>query len=119
MERFIAYVEIPAENFSRCVNFYTHAFGFSLKMHDYGEEKMAPFPNNEGAISFAKDFKPSADGTLVSLHCGKDLDGVLERIEHEGGKIVRPKTKIESEGMGYFALFIDSEGNKVGLYGDQ
>ena len=28
------------------------------------------------------------------------------------------KTKIEAEGRGYFAIFIDCEGNKVGLYGE-
>jgi predicted enzyme related to lactoylglutathione lyase len=30
-----------------------------------------------------------------------------------------PKTKIEVEGKGYFALFIDCEGNKEGLYGNE
>jgi len=30
-------------------------------------------------------------------------------IEKNGGKIIRPKTKIEAEGRGYFSLFIDSE----------
>jgi len=30
-----------------------------------------------------------------------------------------PKTKIEVEGRGWFALFADSEGNRVGLYADK
>ena len=32
-----------------------------------------------------------------------------------GGKVAVPKTKISDE-HGFFAIFIDSEGNKVGLH---
>jgi predicted enzyme related to lactoylglutathione lyase len=85
---------------------------------DFGEEKMACFPNDEGAISLAPDFNPSRDGVLISLHMENSLDEALTRIEANGGSIVRPKTKIEAEGRGYFALFLDPEGNKIGLYGD-
>jgi uncharacterized protein len=34
------------------------------------------------------------------------------------GKIHTPKTKIEAEGKGFFAIIIDSEGNKIGFYTD-
>lgn len=47
------------------------------------------------------------------------MEGTLHAIVENGGKIIRPKTKIEAEGMGYFALFIDCEGNKLGLYSDR
>ena len=55
---------------------------------------------------------------LVSLHVD-NMETTIIAIEKHNGKLIRPKTKIEAEGMGYFALFIDSEGNRVGLYSDK
>ncbi len=46
---------------------------------------------------------------------GADLSEPLSRVEGAGGKVLVPKTNI-GEGMGYYALFIDSEGNRVGLH---
>ena len=118
MEKFITWVEIPAADFPRAVQFYNQVFKLDLKTVDCGEEKMAFFPEGEGAISFAPGFNPSRDGVLVSLNAGKDINAVLKRVTENGGTVEKAKTKIEAEGRGYFALFIDSEGNKIGLYQD-
>ena len=118
MKELISWVEIPATDFDRAVKFYNSILHLNLEPIDCGIEKMACLPGDAGAISYAPDLKPSTDGVLVSLNTGNDLDGTLVRIEQAGGKIIRPKTKIEAEGRGYFALFIDSEGNRLGLYGD-
>jgi predicted enzyme related to lactoylglutathione lyase len=40
---------------------------------------------------------------------------MLARVEKAGGSIVVPKTEIGND-FGFFALFIDTEGNKVGLH---
>jgi len=117
MKKLIAWVEIPAADFKRAVDFYREVLKIDFKIYDGEEEKMAFFPSGEGAISFAPGFNPSKDGILVSLETGDDLDGAISRIERLGGEIVQPKTKIQAEDKGYFALFIDCEGNKVGLYG--
>ena len=116
MEKFISWVEIPASDFGRAIPFYSQVFNMELKTFEGGGEKMAFFPGGEGAISFAPDFNPSRDGVLVSLNAGKDINAILQRIEKHGGELVKPKTKIEGEGRGYFALFVDSEGNRLGLY---
>lgn len=118
MEKLVTWVDIPAADFKRAVKFYNAVLGIELKAFECGTEKMACFPSGDGSIAYAPDFKPSKEGTLVSLNTGNDLDGALRRVVANGGKMVQPKTKIEVEGRGYFALFIDSEGNKVGLYGD-
>lgn len=47
---------------------------------------MACFPNDEGAISLAPDFKPSTDGVLVSFNLENDLDGALKRVMKNQGK---------------------------------
>lgn len=118
MRKFISWIEIPASDFERAVKFYKNVLNTDLHVADYGHEKMAFFPNNEGAISYASGFNPGRNGALVSFNMENDLDGAIERIEANNGEIVQSKTKIEAEGMGYFAVFIDSEGNKVGLYGN-
>jgi uncharacterized protein len=46
------------------------------------------------------------------LNGGSDLQTVLDKVEPNDGKIIVPKTQISQE-MGYFGIFIDSEGNKI------
>ncbi len=118
MDKLVAWVEIPTANFNRAVKFYNAVFGIELNVFECETEKMACFPSGDGTIFYSEGYKPSTEGTIVSLNTGSDLDNAIRRVEENGGKIVRQKTKIEVEGRGYFALFIDSEGNQVGLYGD-
>ena len=118
MTKLISWVEIPAADFTRAVNFYSKVLKLDLEPMDWGEEKMACFPGGEGAISFAPGFKPSENGALVSFRVSDSMEETISRIEAAGGKILQPKTKIEAEGRGYFCTFLDSEGNKVGLYSD-
>jgi predicted enzyme related to lactoylglutathione lyase len=122
MKNLIAFFEIPAENFERAVKFYETVLNVQLYVVDCGTEKMACFPEENdvcpGAISWTEDFRPSKDGVLIHFQVA-DMEATMAAIEQNGGRITRPKTKIEAEGRGYFALFIDSEGNRVGLYSDK
>ena len=118
MKKLIRWVEIPAENFERAVDFYSIILSTELEVISSEQEQMACFPNGEGAISKASDFKPSKDGALVSFDTNGQLEKVLEKVQQNGGKTIQGKTKIEAEGFGFFALILDSEGNKIGLYED-
>ncbi|MFW5663724.1 MAG: VOC family protein [bacterium] len=118
MTKLISWVEIPALDFTRAVNFYNKVLNLNLEPMDCGDEKMACFPDGEGAISLAPGFKPSENGVLVSFNVSDTMEETMRRIESTGGVILQPKTKIEAEGRGYFCTFLDSEGNKVGLYSD-
>ncbi|NQV49297.1 MAG: VOC family protein [Candidatus Marinimicrobia bacterium] len=118
MKKLISWIEIPATNMERAIRFYNQVFGLDLEILDFCEEKMACFPAGEGAISMSPGLKPSTDGVLVSLNTEDALDEKIARVEIAGGKISIPKTKIQAEDRGFFAVFIDSEGNKLGLYGD-
>lgn len=118
MKRFFQWVEIPANDFERAVKFYQKVFKIELKVVDCGREQMAFFPNGEGAISKSPGFSPSESGTLVSINVADQLDETIACLTESGGKLKIPKTKIDAESKGYFATFIDSEGNHLGLYGD-
>lgn len=122
MKNLVSFFEIPAEDFERAVKFYEALFGISMPLFDCETEKMAFFPEENGkscgAISWADDFKPSGQGVLISLSC-EDIIEKVEIIQKSGGKIVIPRTKIEADNRGYFCVFMDSEGNRVGLYSDK
>lgn len=116
MEKLISWVEIPTNDLERAVNFYENVLQTALQTKDFGTEKMACFTSGEGALICQPDYKPSSNGIIVSLKVTDNIDSTLERIENNGGKVLKPKTKITVEGKGYFALFLDSEGNRLGLY---
>lgn len=128
MKNLVAFFEIPASDFGRAVKFYETVLNLQLSVGcdcncDCDEEKMAFFPEENGrrpgAISWSgkNNFRPSADGVLIHFHV-ENMEATLAAIQGNGGKVIRPKTKIEAEGMGYFALFTDCEGNRLGLYAD-
>ena len=124
MKRLVSFFEIPAADFERAVKFYESLFALKLETLDCGHEKMACFPDEDGVCpggiswSSAFEFQPSAQGVLVSLHCDDMEDALLYATEH-GGKVLIPKTKIEAENRGYFAVILDCEGNRIGLYSDK
>ncbi len=117
MKRLISWVEIPAEDFDRAVKFYSTILNAEFKKEEKGNEKKAFLPTGEGVIFSTPGFKPSKDGVIINFDVGNRLDETIEKIEQNGGSIVREKTKIKHEGQDYFALFIDSEGNRLGLNG--
>lgn len=50
----------------------------------------------------------------VYLDASPDLNLVLNKVENAGGKILKSKTEI-APGLGYMALFTDTEGNRLAL----
>jgi len=122
MNNLISIVEISITDFPRAVKFYQTILGVTIQEMDMDGNKMGIIPNEEGTVNVVlikgNDYKPSSDGALVYFNAGKDLQPMLDRVEQNGGKVIVPKTQISPE-MGSFALFIDTEGNKVGLHSAQ
>ena len=119
MKTLISIVEIPTSNFSRAVAFYQAILGITIEEIEMEGIRMGLFPNDGESVSVqlinGSEYKPSGDGTIVYLSGGKDLQKVADKIKTNGGKIVVPKTEIGPE-MGFYAMFNDSEGNKLGLH---
>lgn len=116
----ISWFEIPVIDFSRAKKFYNAIFDFDMPTMPMGQAQMGFLPHEQGkgvggAIIKVDGHVPSTMGTLVYLAGGGDLATVLGRVEAAGGKILTPKTLI-AQGMGYFAHFLDIEGNRVGLH---
>ena len=119
MKSLVSIVEIPTTDFARAVSFYQAILKIDIEEIDMQGTQMGLFPGQGEAVSVAlikgDDYKATADGTIVYLNGGNDLQTVLDRIAPAGGTIVVPKTEISPE-IGFFAMFIDSEGNKLGLH---
>ena len=119
MKHAINWFAVPTNDLSRAVKFYSSILGSEIEVTQMGPREMAFFPADDGAISghlFKADgFKPSPDGVMIYLNGGNDLQVVLDKVENAGGKIIMPKTQITPE-IGYYAIFIDSEGNRVALH---
>ncbi|HOZ79885.1 MAG TPA: VOC family protein [Ferruginibacter sp.] len=119
MENLINWFEIPAMDFNRAVSFYKAILGFEIKETEMFGTKMGFLPtdgtNVSGAIVQGEVYKPSTDGVLAYLNGGDDLQTVLDKVETANGKVIVPKTQISPE-MGYFGMFIDTEGNRMAVH---
>ena len=119
MKNAINWFEIPASNFDRAVKFYNSVFVAEMYIMPMGGCQMGFFPCDQGSVGGAivtgEGYKPSSEGTMVYLNGGDDLNIPLNRVESAGGKVLVPKTLITEE-IGYFAIFMDCEGNKVAFH---
>ncbi len=119
MESYISIFEIPATDISRAIKFYQAILGVDIeKMEMPGMEiGILPYEGQmvTGVIMKGEGFKPSADGVTIYLNGGDNLQVILDRVQSNSGKVMLPKTP-HADDVGYFAIFLDSEGNKIGLH---
>ncbi len=122
MNNLISIVEIPTTDFPRAVKFYQTILGVAIEEVDMDGTQMGVLPSDGETINVVlvkgDDYKPTTDGAVLYLNAGDDLQPMLDNVEQNGGQVIVPKTEISPE-IGYFALFIDTEGNKLGLHSVQ
>lgn len=134
----LVWLHIPAENLQRAADFYTNVFGYEFFFEQLNGVPHAMFkPDSKGrkpingAIVEVKEFTRGNSCVLFFDATGK-FEFLAENIEKFGGTVLIKKTLItkkidEKSGYipntyiddkpGYFMHFLDSEGNKMGLYG--
>ncbi|MRI01660.1 VOC family protein [Kriegella sp. EG-1] len=119
MKSFISIFEIPAMEISRAVNFYQTILDINIEKMEFPEMQMGIFPYEgqmvTGVILKAEGYKPSTNGVTIYLNGGDNLQIILDKVEKNGGKVIVPKS-LHADESGYYAIFIDSEGNKIGLH---
>lgn len=118
MNSYISIFEIPAKDLKKAITFYESILDIKIEKMELQGIKMGvlPYENQQvtGLIVEAQGYEPSTNGITVYLNAGEDLQIILDKIVKNGGKILIPKTP-HADGNGFFAIFIDSEGNKMGL----
>jgi uncharacterized protein len=85
--------------------------GFEMLMFPTDMEN--PLPGSGGTLCKMEGFTPSPGGTLIYFSCD-DCGLEASRVEAAGGQLFKPKESIGQ--YGFIALFIDTEGNMIGLH---
>jgi predicted enzyme related to lactoylglutathione lyase len=122
MNTIFSYVAIPASIFDRAFQFYSVITGGRIVKNELAPFPMAYFVDKEnsniGHLFQLPNFKSSSDGVIVYMEFADDLNETLSKIKNAGGSVVMPKTLI-APGKGFWALFLDTEGNKLALHSNQ
>ena len=135
----LVWIQIPAENIERAAKFYTDVFGYKFFFETLNNIPHAVFEQDakgqrpvNGALVEVKNKPADSQGCVLFFQATGRFELIMENIESSGGKILVKKTLITKKidatsGMipdtyidgkpGYFVHFLDSEGNKMGLYG--
>jgi predicted enzyme related to lactoylglutathione lyase len=110
-----SHFEIPVDDPDRAEKFYGAVFGWTFErypgapqyygMASTGEEQ----PGINGAL-----YQRTDEGETQLTMSVDSIEDSLKTIENEGGKVVQGKTAIPS--MGWFAVCVDTEGNRFGLF---
>jgi hypothetical protein len=118
----VGWFEIPVTNMDRAKKFYESVFNVKIEVQNFNDLLMGWFPFAEGKmgasgslVKQADFYQPSKTAGPLLYFSSKDVQEQVDRIEKAGGKILQTK-KLISKDVGYMALFIDSEGNRIALH---
>jgi predicted enzyme related to lactoylglutathione lyase len=118
MKHLINWVEIPVTDMERAVEFYKKILDADFYETIIEDIKYALFPSEDqfncGALAQGPYYTPSTNGVTIYLDGGRDLDLILKKVAEVGGTILVEKMFLSKE-AGYIGVFLDSEGNKIGL----
>lgn len=117
----VCWFEIPVKDMKRAVTFYEKIFDCQLELHQIEEFDMAwfPFDHEKGGASGSlvksnELYQPSDKGVVVYFS-SEDVNIEISRVKAAGGQMLQEKTLI-TEDIGYMALFLDTEGNRIALH---
>ena len=117
----LVWAEIAVTDMNRAMNFYQTHFGLTFIQETMNEMEMAIVETvdpSDASVALLKYelIQPSREGSVVYLHLTATLQDKLTELEQANIEIVLPAMAIKDGACGYSAIFIDSEGNKVGLW---
>lgn len=119
----VGWFEIPVADMTRAQKFYEIVFDIKIHVEKFGDTLMGwfPFPKDPKArgaagslVQNAAFYNPSDNGTLIYFSSA-EITAELNRVTEAGGTVLKEKTLIRDD-IGYMALFLDSEGNRIALH---
>ena len=109
------HVEIPSKDPARAKSFYGEVLGWTFEDVPIPGRTYTIYRTREGGIGGGIwDSPPDMPRQTINYVQVDDMDSVLERIEKNGGKIIRPKQKLAE--AGWRAVVSDPDGNIFGLW---
>ncbi len=120
MDRTIVHFEIPATDPAKLSQFYSKLFGWSFEKWgnlgagmEYWIIKTRDKNDSVGADGgMMKKMDPNQ--TPLNYILVESVDEFSKKLVQLGGKIIMPKTEIPT--MGHFAVALDPEGNRFGIF---
>ena len=109
----ITHIDIPVDDMERAKGFYNGLFGWTIEEYPgYEGYPMWRAPNQISGGGLApRDDTFDRPRSYVEVD---SIDETLRRVTELGGREVRPKTEISP--TSWWAAFVDTEGNEIGLY---
>ncbi|OUR93279.1 glyoxalase [Flavobacteriales bacterium 34_180_T64] len=117
----VGWFEIPVTDMDRAKLFYNKVFNIEIQVQDLAGTLMGWFPFDEGetgasgSLMQQSAYIPSHDKGVLIYFSSEDVNTELNRVEASGGTIVQAKTQISPD-VGFMAVFLDSEGNRIALH---
>jgi len=111
----IVWFEVPAEDVERAKYFYATLFGWKIEKFP-GDLQYWHIDTGGGDNSLDGGMikRHHPDKCITNYIAVSSIDDYVTRIKDLGGQIMVPKSSVQ--GMGYFALCKDTEGNTFGLW---
>lgn len=108
------HIELSAADAKAAGKFYGDLFGWKIEADD--ELNYVQFGGGEGGVGggFIGIDENTPAGTVVPYASTDDIEAALAKAESLGATTLMPKTEIP--GVGWFGLFVDPSGNRIGLY---
>lgn len=115
----VGWFDINVANLNRAKKFYETVFNVLLTdaPAEWGKQSFFPFnpesPNISGALVEKADFVPGNNNTIIYFET-EDIIKEEQRIKKAGCKVLQSKMNIGE--FGFISIFLDTEGNVVGLH---
>ena len=110
------HIEIPADDVERAKRFYGELFGWTFEaMPGWETYPMFTPPSGEQGLGGAIGKRGEMAPEQVRDYIGVDsIDDALPRVTELGGMVKEQKAEVQ--GIGWYAVITDSEGNEFGLW---
>lgn len=111
----IVHIEIAVKDAAAADKFYSEVFGWTVEVDprfNYHQFKAEGGPAGAFLETDGNMYRP---GDIVLYLATENIDATLMQVVEKGGKVVQARTEIP--GVGWFALFADPAGNRLGLFG--
>jgi len=111
----IVHFEINADDPARAKKFYENIWNWKIEKWEGPMEywTIEAGKDDEEGINGGLQKREESDDQIFNYIKVSSVDEIKTKIEENGGSIVSPKITVP--GIGYFYMFKDTEGNKLGV----
>ena len=117
----VGWFEVPVEDMERAIKFYKRFFGYKMARQKI-DVRVAWFPMEDDLpgsartlIDMPEMYDTGGKGTLIYFSSPTgDVQNELKKVKKAGGQIIVEKNEVGE--YGFVGVFIDSEGNRIGVH---